>query len=463
MERFDSRKTPAEAGAPFARSSGNDLGLRSSAPRLLTAVFACGLSILSAGEKAPPQPTAEFIGSDLRVSIPMKSNSTITSDAEFERALENTPSAIEAKTRMAAVLAKEQGTHAALKLRGQERIDALERAARRGEAAAAEMLADMLDTGDGLQEDPTRAVGYYRAAALGGRMESAHSLGVCYSKGRGVTRDFAEALAWLVVAQRRGDTSHVAEDLRAYLERHGRADTITASEHRADELQHPATLETILSALPAVGPLEFDSKSSDARETVDNRPRASRESGAADDNSASAPIVVTTILGRRLAWPSLSDLQGAANRGDAAALTALGRLLANGKIVPADPMRAVVLLERAAKMGEADAAHQLGDLYSQGDGLVRDDAKSFSYFLQAAKGGSILAMANVGVYYTNGRGTERDPVRGLAWLSLAKSFGVDRGQEARLRTFLSQYHLDQVAAADELTKKLRQELNVSVR
>lgn len=454
------RCSASAAGNPSGRAqvAGQRASIQVVSQRTVRLLIITASVALMAAKPPPAAPTAELVGSDLEVKLPIRSDSPTLSDAEFEQALENSKAAVESKERMAAVLAKEKGTYGALKLRGQEQIDALERAARDGEATAAEILGDMLDTGDHLKEDPARAIGYYRAAALGGRMEAAHSLGVSYSKGRGAQRDFREALAWLIVARQRGDKSGVDDELRTYLRRHGHDDVIGRAEHRAQELLRPVKPDVIVAALPPAGPLEFDSNTIEATTTVDNRPAEARKAAPRENPPETPPVVVTTILGQRLTWPSLEELQHAANRGDPAALTALGRLLASGKLIPADPMRAVVLLERAAAMGEVDAAHQLGDLYAQGDGIVRDDAKAFSYFLQAAQSGSPLAMANVGVYYTNGRGTKADLLQGLAWLTTAKSYRVDLGQEKRLRDFMLKSRSSDVAKADELAEKLRSEI-----
>lgn len=429
----------------------------------LSWLAACGLD---AAEKPEKPPLVNVTSPRMEMPIEMRSNETLVLDDEFARALANNPAAEDSRLRMQAALAGEKEVYAASKLHGQARFDALERAARSGDAASAEALGDALDTGDGIKEDPARGVGYYRAAALGGRMEAAHSLAVAYAKGRGTRRDFTAALAWMIVARQRGDESGVEAQLRDYLHRHADDEAITAAETRAVELAKKVPREQIAAALPQVAALEFEEaltepvEGSAAEDT--HGTDASSETYPASAAPTVPPVVVMTVLGERLAWPTMAALERAANHGEPAAQAALGRLLTNGKL-PSDPMRAILLLEQAAAKGEVDAAHQLGDLYSKGEGLVHDDAKAFAYTLQAARGGSTLAMANVGVFYTNGRGTERDLVRGLAWLTVAKSFGVDLGQEGRLRKFLTQYRPADVAAADEAATRLRTEAKVRTR
>lgn len=446
----------------WRRSAG---GRRAAVVALLLAMALPDARAEETKKPAKPPTKVEITGAAMQVSIPIKSNATVVSDEEFERAVTETPAAEEAKQRMAAVLAGEKATHEAEKLRGQARLDALEKAARDGDPAAAETLGDMLDTGDGVRADPARAMGYYHAAALGGRMEAAHSLAVAYTKGRGVRRDYTEALAWMIVARQRGDDSGVEDQLRDYLTRRGDETTPADAERRAAGLAAKAAREQIVAVLPAEAALEYDDALAEGATgaTFDAAGGGLRESGAAGESADGAPpVVVITVFGERLSWPTPAALEQAANRGEPAALTALGRLLTNGKL-PADPMRAVLLLEQAAAKGEIDAAHQLGELYAKGEGLVHDDAKAFRYTMQAARGGSMVAMASAGVFYTNGRGTDRDLVRGLAWLTVAKELGADLGQEKRLRAFLTQYRPQDVAAADELAKKLRAEIEVKKR
>lgn len=391
-----------------------------------------------------------------RLSLSLKSWAH-SAEEEFESALARSKAAVDSEERMTAVLAGEASLYAASKLRGQERLEYLERMARDGDAAAAGGLGDMLDTGDGVETDAVRAFRYYQAAALGGRMEAAHNLGAAYAKGRGVQRDFGAALAWLIVARQRGDSSGEDERLRAHLLERGRDAAVAAAESQAQALQAKRSRDEVMAALPPVAELTFRPELTAAENlAVFDDPVGNTNPPPPE----TPPVVVMTILGRRLAWPTLADLERAANHGDAPAMAAKGRLLASGRLLPLDPLGAVVWLERAAALGDADAAHQLGDLYSKGGEIVRDDAKAFAYFLQAAKGGSSVAMVNVGVYFTNGHGTEKDLVKGLAWLIVAKQFGMNVGQEPRLRGFMAKHRPDDVAKAEALGAELKRDIRV---
>ncbi len=415
--------------------------------------------LLLAVTLASGAPSAGDVGADetavviAPLSIRLQGYSLV-SQRQFEQALEDTPAHRESTQRMSAVLAGEASLFDARRLHGQRRIDFLEQTARRGDAAAATAIGDMLDRSDGVAEDSGRAFAYFRAGAIGGRMDAAHNLGAQYARGRGTRVDLTEALAWLIVAQARGDRSHAQAQLRQHLQDRGRTAAITAAEQRARVLGVKATTGEVIAALPPAAAICFDETRATGAGAGDDDVDAS----PAEADSAVPPVVVMTVLGERRAWPTITALQQAADRGEAAAMGALGRLLTNGRRLPPDPERAVVWLERSAALGDADAAHQLGDLYSNGEGVAVDERKAFTRYLQAARAGSPLSMASVGVAYTNGRGTDRDLAAGLAWLIVAKRAGVDLGQEARLRAFLTRYQPGEIAKAEAQSAILEREL-----
>ena len=394
-------------------------------------------------------------------SLTWRASSFADSDSEaLDRALADTPAHQRARDRMDRVLSGEKSLVEADTLSGQAKIDFLEKAARSGDAAAALRLGEMLEHGTDLAPDPTRAVAYYRAATLGGNMEAAHNYGAALAAGRGIRRDYKEALAWLIVARQRGDTSGADDQVRERLQKLGRGPLISEAEKLAESLATEAPAADVIAALPPPAALTFvdTAESTEVVDIVDFGKEASSTTQAGKPQ-----VVVVTLLGRRLTWPTVTDLERAADRGEPAALGALGRLLVAGKLVPADPLRATVLLEKSAAAGDADAAHQLADLFSEGVHVTRDDEKAFTYFLQAARGGSLAAMVNTGAYYTNGRGTPRDYVKGLTWLIVAKRYGLDRGQEARLRSHLAARDPAQVQQAETAAAELIREIDPKVR
>ena len=84
-------------------------------------------------------------------------------------------------------------------------IALLEKAARAGQSAAAFRIGMLLMNGEsGVAKDPARALAYFRAAAAGGEAEAFFNIGAAYASARGVKRDYAEALGWLILARQHG-------------------------------------------------------------------------------------------------------------------------------------------------------------------------------------------------------------------------------------------------------------------
>ena len=65
-----------------------------------------------------------------------------------------------------------------------------------GNALFQQKLGGMYYSGNGVEEDRTIAVTWFRKAAEGGYTKAQHTLGLCYHKGEGVTQNHAEAVKW---------------------------------------------------------------------------------------------------------------------------------------------------------------------------------------------------------------------------------------------------------------------------
>ncbi len=84
-------------------------------------------------------------------------------------------------------------------------VEGLIAKAKGGDAEAQYALAVAFDTGDGVPEDDTQAVEWYRHAAKQGHVHAQHNLGVSYAHGEGVVRDLTEAVKWYRLAAAQGN------------------------------------------------------------------------------------------------------------------------------------------------------------------------------------------------------------------------------------------------------------------
>ncbi|HRE81563.1 MAG TPA: hypothetical protein PLN52_10970 [Opitutaceae bacterium] len=129
-------------------------------------------------------------------------------------------------------------------------VELLEKAAKAGEATAAFALGKAYDDGALVPVDRTRAYAYYRAAAAGKVPEAFFNLGAAYASARGVKRDYAEGLAWLILARKAGVENDGEQRLRERLTSQRRGDLIEKAEKRAQEIDAELTEKNVTGLLP---------------------------------------------------------------------------------------------------------------------------------------------------------------------------------------------------------------------
>jgi TPR repeat protein len=73
-----------------------------------------------------------------------------------------------------------------------------------GEAGAQFDLGYCYDKGKGVTKDYKEAVKWYAKAAEQGNVDAQYNLGSCYFSGEGVTKDYQEAVKWFTKAAKQG-------------------------------------------------------------------------------------------------------------------------------------------------------------------------------------------------------------------------------------------------------------------
>jgi hypothetical protein len=130
----------------------------------------------------------------------------------------------------------------------------IEKAARAGNSAAAFRIGMLLANGtNGVVKDSTRSLAYFRAGAAGGEAEAFFNIGAAYASGRGVKRDYAEALGWLIVAGKRGANPGAEQSLRAQIK--AQPNWIANGEKRAKEIEAEFAGKKVTDFLPSPAPL----------------------------------------------------------------------------------------------------------------------------------------------------------------------------------------------------------------
>ncbi len=134
-------------------------------------------------------------------------------------------------------------------------VGLLEKAARAGNSAAAFRIGMLLMNGaSGVAKDQPRALDYFRAAASGGEKEAFFNIGAAYGSARGVKRDYAEALGWLIIARERGADASAERNLRAQIA--SQPAWIARGERRAKEIAQEFAGKKVKDYLPPPAPLD---------------------------------------------------------------------------------------------------------------------------------------------------------------------------------------------------------------
>ncbi len=105
-----------------------------------------------------------------------------------------------------------------------------------------------------------------------------------------------------------------------------------------------------------------------------------------------------------------------ANENDSYCYFALGLAYELGRGVSVDYHKAVEYYKKGAKLDSPGCIRNLGFLYYNGHGVEKNYVLAFNYMLQAAQMGDPWAMCYVGVYYYNGIGTIKDAESAKYWI-----------------------------------------------
>lgn len=135
-----------------------------------------------------------------------------------------------------------------------------------------------------------------------------------------------------------------------------------------------------------------------------------------------------------LSQAQISQLQSAAENGDASAQVLLAKAYEHGDGVPQNDQTAFRWYRKAAEQGDAESQNKVGVLYSQGLGVDRSKEEAVSWYLKAARQKNGSAMFNLGAAYYNGEGVRTDDVESYAWFLLAREAGNPSAGDAVKRS-----------------------------
>ena len=133
--------------------------------------------------------------------------------------------------------------------------------------------------------------------------------------------------------------------------------------------------------------------------------------------------------------------QKAAAQGNPNAQFNLANAYYEGKVVPADLLKAANWYERAAISGVPEAQLNLGYMYSQGKGVQKNDEIAALWYKVAAKRGNTKAQSNLGYRYCIGIGVEMSLGQCAFWVKKAMDQGHGNAKKI-WETFKLEHHFD---------------------
>jgi TPR repeat protein len=204
-------------------------------------------------------------------------------------------------------------------------------------------------------------------------------LGNMYESGRGVERDYGEALRWYLMAAEQGDSYSQSQVAELYDKGRGVA--------RDDKLA-----------------AEWYAKAANGNHTYSQACLATmyRDGrGVAQDYEKAAHWYAKAADGG-FAWAQMN----------------LGLLYINGKGVPQDQTKAIFYFRKAAEGHDSNAQYNLGWAFESGTGVDRDMQEAIKWYRKAAQGGSIPARTRL----------DAQPGENSPWTVLFRHIGLSSRQ-----------------------------------
>ena len=88
-------------------------------------------------------------------------------------------------------------------------------------------------------------------------------------------------------------------------------------------------------------------------------------------------------------------------------------------------------VQKAAEQGDASAQYKLRWMYDKGRGVAQDYKQAVAWYRKAAEQGDAMAQFNLGVMYNTGSGVAQDYKQSYAWFSSAAANGYSDAVKAR--------------------------------
>ncbi len=309
-------------------------------------------------------------------------------------------------------------------------VELYAKASELGHAAATCNLGWMYEFGEGVEKDEVKAVELYAKSADMGHPRGIKSLGIMYSSGKGVEKNVPKAAELFEKAAELGEVSAMTALGVLYIIGE---DGITRNVPKAVALLSKAAE---MGSEDAKSALDILAKNPELNDEPEEKTEADVGEDILPDEDAKEF--------RKEKKDSLSDeekLAGAAEEGDADAMTMLGLMYLIGEGVEQDIPKAVDLLGKAAEMGSDDAMEALemlaemaedseGETEADSAEIDDEDAKGKELYEAAMGDDNPDATTALGLMYLMGEGVEQDIPKAVALLTKGMKLGSNEAKRA---------------------------------
>jgi TPR repeat protein len=266
----------------------------------------------------------------------------------------------------------------------------------------------------------------YRLKAIAGDATAERNLGLLYYSGKGVPKNFGEALKWAQLAAAKGDP--ISQELMGTIFHNGLG--VPKDYSQALSWYQKAADQGAADAQYACGIMYQNGESVPQDENqafnwfekaaIQGKPEAQFNVGLMyRDGSGTAKD-----YNEALNW-----FQKAANQDDVKAQVCLGLMYQHGLGESRDYGQALSWFQKAAAQSNADAECDIGVMYCFGQGVAQDYGRALSWWQKAANGGNIVAEINMGVSCEKGEGMKKDIPAAVEWYRKAAAQDRDTASQ----------------------------------
>ncbi|MDR2015476.1 MAG: sel1 repeat family protein [Azoarcus sp.] len=320
-----------------------------------------------------------------------------------------------------------------------KRFEEIKLAADQGDAQSQYDLGRMYEEGQGVKQDPGKAIQYYLRAAEQGHAKAQYDLGLMYSRLPANKKNEEEATRWIQTAMDGFRQAAEKGDAEAQCRLGEIYDIAKKESLRYGTLKNEnqnKRIKTIASALGLYSG-EKDEKwfEEESARWFQMATEGFRQPAASGDMKAQfelGGIYCWFLSGRENEEQGVQWFQKAAEQGLADAQYELGYMHSTGWCVAEQNItEALKWYTRAAEQEHFPAQTQLARIYAGCDQLTDPDyAEALKWYLKIAERGDGTAQYNIGVMYAKGHGIAPNFTEAQKWFRKAMEQGNTNSKQA---------------------------------